>query len=274
LDKARAVYDSMLLGNADQQARGDRSLGLLAMVEGHYSEAIERFRQATMLSQIGGHELTEARNRLFLASAQQEKGWRDSASAQLRLAHGLFRKAYFEPTFLMYLGKALVRDGQLPLALEVLDSLRRRARADNPNDRANLQVLTAEVALTQGHADSAVRLLSVARATDSSALVKESLANAMARAGEVVPAAQLYGELTSLLESWYGWEGEQPALTGSLMAGALYERAHDLPRARLAYERVLTRWLQGDTDLVTMRASRDALARLQRTSGALTPGAP
>ena len=272
-DQARSVYDSMLTGNVDQRARGNRSLGLLAMIRGRYSEAIDRFREAVLLSQAPKRELTEARNRLFLASAQQEKGWRDSASAQMRTAHALFRRAYFEPMFLWFLGKALARDGQLALASEVLDTLRKRARADNPQDRSNILALGGEVALAQGRADSAVRLLQLAYATDSSALVKESLANAVAHTGDLPAAARLYQSLLAKPEGWYGAEAEQYALAAPLAAGALYERANDLPRARAAYEQVLTRWAQGDTDLATARASRAALTRLQRKSGNLTPGA-
>ena len=272
-DAARAVYDSMLVGSVDQRARGHRSLGLLAMIRGRYGEAIERFRDAVLLSQGPNRELTEARNRLFLASAQQEKGWRDSATAQMRSAHALFRRAYFEPMFLWFLGKALARDGQLALASEVLDTLRRRTRPDNPQDRANVLALGGEVALAQGRADSAARLLQLAYTMDSSSLVKESLATAMARAGDLTLAARLYESLLATGESWYGAEAEQYALAAPLAAGALYERANDLPRARAAYEQVLTRWAQGDTDLVTMRASRAALERLRRKSGTLLPGA-
>lgn len=272
-EEARAVYDSMLTGTVDQRARGHRSLGLLAMIRGRYGEAVERFRDAVLLSQGPNHELTEARNRLFLASAQQEKGWRDSATAQIRSAHALFRRAYFEPMFLWFLGKALARDGQVALASEVLDTLRKRARPDNPQDRANMLALGGEVALAQGRADSAVHLLRVAYTMDSASLVKESLANAVARAGDPTAAARLYESLLRDAESWYGAEAEQYALAAPLAAGALYERANDLPHARAAYEQVLTRWALGDTDLVTVRASRAALAALQRKSGNLSPGA-
>ncbi|HEY2855928.1 MAG TPA: BTAD domain-containing putative transcriptional regulator [Gemmatimonadaceae bacterium] len=271
IDEARAAYDSMLTGDVDQQARGHRSLGLLAMVQGRYAEAIDRFRDAVLRSQAPQRELTEARNRLFLASVEQEKGWHDSASAEIRAAHALFRRAYFEPKFLLYLGKALARDGQVGLASEVLDSLRRRARVDNPDDRISVQLLTGELALARGRTDSAVQIIRVAAANDSSSYTIESLANAVARSGKLSDAARLYEVLVANPEHWYGWEAEQYALAAPLNAGMLYERSGDAPHARAAYERVLSRWGQGDTDLVTIHATRDALARLRRSSGTLTP---
>ena len=230
----------------------------------------KRFRDAILRSQAPHHELTEARNRLFLASVEQEKGWRDSASAEIRTAHALFQHAYFEPKFLLFLGKALARDGQVALAGEVLDSLRRRARADNPDDRVSVQLLSGELALARGRTDSALQLIRLA-ANDSSSFTLESLANAVARSGDLVGAARLYDALVTNPQHWYGWEAEQYALAAPSNAGALYERAGDVAHARAAYERVLSRWSQGDTDLVTIRATRDALARLRRNSGTLTP---
>jgi len=263
MDEARAAYDSMLVGTNDQKARGHRSLGLLAMVQGHYGEAMDRFRQAIFLSQGPGRELTHARNRLFLAAAEQEKGLRDSASTELRAAHALFKTAYFEPTFLMYLGKALARDGQLPLASELLDSLRRRARPDNAQDRSNEQVLTAELALARGHADSAVRVLRLAYAIDSSDFIKESLARATAQNGDVAGAARLYESFAATPEHWYGWEAEQYGLSASVRAAELFEGMGDQPRARGAYEKFLSQWPSADSDLVSVRKARDRVAKLK-----------
>jgi hypothetical protein len=70
------------------------------MVQGHYGEAIDRF---------GGDDAqpdaqtraTEARNRLT-SRPSSRRGWRDSASTQIHAAFDLFRKAYFEPKFLMH----------------------------------------------------------------------------------------------------------------------------------------------------------------------------
>jgi tetratricopeptide (TPR) repeat protein len=263
LDDARAVFDSMLHGDPDQQARGHRSLGLLAMVQGRYGEAIERFREAILRSQAPKRELTHARNRLFLAAAEQEKGWRDSASVELRTAYELFKHAYFEPRFLLYLGKALARDRQLPLAREILDSLRKRARPDNPQDRANMQALSGELALAEGRPDSAVHYLSLAFATDSSAYMKESLAHAIAQNGGFLVAARLYESLAASTEQWFGWEAEQYGVSAPLEAAALYERLGDRVKVRATYERFLAQWPWADTDLVLVRKARDGLTRLR-----------
>lgn len=263
LDDARAVFDSMLRGDPSQQARGHRSAGLLAMVQGRYADAMSHFQRAVLLSQTSGSELTQVRNRLFLAAAQREKGLDDSARAELRAAFMLFKKSYIEPPFLAVLGTELARDGQVALASEVLDSLRRRSGAGNRDDRTNDRMLSAEVALARGHADSAMSLLRLAYATDSNAYLMESLAHATAASGDFAGAATLYARLGARMSDWFGWEAEPSGLTAPVAAGVLYERLGDRERARGAYERLLSQWSSADSDLASARQARAALIRLR-----------
>lgn len=270
-DDARAAFDTMAHGDADQQAQGRRSHALLSMLRGRYGEAIEHLRDATLLSQRPGRELSEARNRLFLAAAQDEKGWTDSARTQRRAAYALFRTAYFSPPFLLYLGKALARDGQIALASEVLDSLARRAKPTIPTDRTDMLVLAGEIALAKGQADSALRCFRLAYAADSGGYVAESLARGLAAAGDLEGGARLHQALATSMPRWYGWEAEQPGLVAAFNAAVLYERMSDTLRARAGYQRLLGQWAQGDSDLVTMREARSRLARLREGGKSLQP---
>jgi tetratricopeptide (TPR) repeat protein len=269
LQAARAVFDSVRTGNTDQRARGERSLGLLEMLGGRYDQAIAHFREATILSDQPGKALSQARNRLFLAAAEQEKGRLDSARTQLRETYRLFRSNYFEPTFLMFLGKALVRAGELRLAGEVLDTLRRRVRPSNPIDMANLRVLSGEVLLSaarDGSKDSALVLLQQAYVVDSSRLVAESIAHALASKGDLIDAAGRYEAMSRAASQWYGWEAEPYGLTALLEAGRLYEKAGDTSRARGMYERHVAQRAGGDSDIASVREARAALARIESMS--------
>jgi DNA-binding SARP family transcriptional activator len=270
-DDARATFDTMAHGDADQQAQGRRSHALLSMLRGRYGDAIEHLRAATLLSQRPGRELSEARNRLFLAAAQDEKGWTDSARTQRRAAYALFHTAYFSPPFLMYLGKALARDGQLALASEVLDSLVRRAKPTIPTDRTNMLVLAGEIALAKGQADSALRSFRLAYAADSGGYVAESLARGLAAAGDLEGGARMHQALATSIPRWYGWEAEQPGLVASFNAAVLYERMSDTLRARANYQRLLGQWALGDSDLVTVREARSRLERLREGGKSLQP---
>jgi len=246
-----------------KRAQGERSLGLLAAQLGHFGEAIARFREAATLSQRPDNELTEVRNRLFLAWAEREKGWTDSSRVELQRVYVLFHKAYIEPAFLMVFEKALARSGDLRLAAEVLDTLRARARPNKPSDRANLAVGAGELALAEGHADSAVRAFRAAMALDSSMVVTESLAHALAAAGSVAESAQRYETFAAASDAWFGWEPEQYGLTAPIQAGELYERMGDRTHAVAAYEREMSQWSFADSDLVSLKIAQDRLKSLR-----------
>ena len=272
--EARAAYDSMQPGPDAQRAQGERSIGMLLTNQGRYGEAITHLRRAVLLSQSGSRPLSEARNRLFVAAALLEKGRQDSADAELRAAHAIFRRTELAPAMLTFLGKALVRGGRPDLATEVLDTLRRRAQPANPEDQRNLALLDAEVALAKGPSDSALQAIVRVYAADSGAFVLESLAHGMARAGRLTEAAELYERLAAARHDWYGWEPQPYALLAFARAGELHERSGDVARARSAYQRFLSQWPESDRDLVTVRAVRARLAGPPGDAGEARPVNP
>ena len=270
IDEARAVFDSMRVGDANRRARGERALAMLEIFAGRNDAAIARLHQAVALSHASGAALSEARNRLLLAGAEDEKGWRDSARMERRALYVLFRHNYLEPTFLMFLGKAFARAGELQPAAEVLDTLRHRARPSNPVDQANAKVLAAEVKLARGSArvplvadtTSPRPLLEEAFVIDSSSLVAESLARSLAATGDKSGAVARYESFVSAAPRWFGWEAEPYALAAFVQLGRLYESLGDTARARDAYQRYLTRMAKADDDLVSVREARAALSRI------------
>ena len=268
---ARTTLDTMLSGDPFSRARAERLRGFLEMREGHFDDAITHFRQAILLlAQQPGSALSIARNHLFLSAAQFQKGRLDSARAELRAAHALSRKNSFEPAFLMFLGKALVREGELKLAAEVLDSLRTHVRSTNPNDIANLQVLSSELALDPiGRRfasippnESAVDLLRRAFAVDSTPLVSESLARALSSIGNPLEAADRYERIADHLTEWFGWEAQPYAMASLLEAGRLHEGLGDTARAVSAYRTLVALLARGDSDLALVREARTGLLRL------------
>ncbi len=269
LSEARAAFALMFDGPPNLQAQGHRSIGLLSMLEGHYTDASAHFRDAVLLTQGAIPGLTEFRNRLFLASAEQERGWRDSARTELRAAYGIFRRTNIEPGFLAIFGRALVRDSQIVLASEVLDSLARRVKPNNPSDQAYREILAGEVALARGSVDSATELLRLAAKFDSTACFTQTLARALGAAGNLSGAARLYERIGADPVHAFGSEGEACSLTAWRDAGAIYERMGDYARARTAYDRQLSLWSQPDSDLVSLRDARLGLARTAR--GRLQP---
>jgi serine/threonine-protein kinase len=265
MDEARALFDTMHNGTIIERAQGERSTGLLEMYLGHFSLARDRFRQALVLARSDpGTQLTQARNLLYLAAAERELGgtWRDSARKAVVGAYALSSQVYFEPKALMFVGKALAREGELASARLVLDALLHRVRPGNPDDRANAQVVAGEIALATGHADSAVSLLRQASVGQLRGYVRESLALALTAAGDIHGAAATYDSLATNPNSWYGYEAEPFAQTAAYDAGRLYEEAGDLVRARDAYARQIAQWKDGDSTSSTLRDTRARRAKL------------
>jgi tetratricopeptide (TPR) repeat protein len=266
--EARAVYEKLLHADVFKQAQAARSLGLLAMSEGHYTEAIPWLRRAVMLSDRPGRELTRARNELFLASAFREKGASDSARAGVARTYALFRRTYLDPAFLVYLGSALAREGQRGAVREVLDTLRARIPPGrSPRLKAQSLVLEAELALADRRPDEALRRLAEADVeVDPSgrrSMTMEPRARALAALDRHGEAAQLWDRLAAERDEWFGSEGQELALVADVAAAREYEAAGDTAQARTRYERFLARWRTADPDLVSVREARARLVRLE-----------
>jgi eukaryotic-like serine/threonine-protein kinase len=265
--EARAVFDTMAARSVpEQRMQGERSLGLLSIFQGQYLEGIAHLQRAVTIGESLRPGLSALRNHLFLGVAELEVGWTDSSRAQVRAAHAAFHRTYVEPGFLMLLGCALVRQNEIALASEVLDSLRRRVRPDNSSDEISLEVLAGEVALAAGHPDSAVRALRLALATDSTAIVNDAAARALVAAGDFAGAARLYEANTRILPRSFGAENELQAVSAWRDLGAVYERLGDLTRARAAYERMLSQWPRPDSLISSIRDARAGLVRVERAS--------
>ena len=268
VSEARATYEKLLHGDVFKQAQGARSLGLLAMSEGHYAEAIPWLRRAVTLSDRPGRELTRARNELFLASAFREKGWSDSARASVARTYAIFRRTYLDPAFLVYLGAALAREGQRGAVREVLDTLRARMPPGrSPRLKAQSLVLEAELALGERRPDEALRRLAEADVeVDPSgrrSMTTEPRARALGALGRHAEAAQLWERLAAERDEWFGSEGEELALVAEVAAAREYQAAGDTTQARTRYEGFLARWRTADPDLLSVREARARLVRLE-----------
>ena len=260
--EVRAVFDSLLAGDVGQQRHGARSIGLLLLSEGRYSEAVPFLRRAVTLSEGPGNSLTLVRNQLFLATAFREmEGGSDSSRAEVRAAYAVFRHDYLDPVFLFLLGKALARQGDIAAAREVLDTIRVRAETGPPTLLANIKLVSAEIALARGHADSAVNLL-WQQPTTPSAVVMESMARALDANGRHAEAAKLFEELGAKPATWWGKEGQDFGVVAFADAGRAYEAAGDNARARELYRRFISGWPTADSGLVSVQLARSRLARL------------
>ena len=260
LGEARSAVAHLLRGTSEQKAHGARTLGLLAMLEGKYAEAADHLGQAVTLSDVPKRRLSLARNRLFLATVERERGRADSARAQVRAAFAIFHESYIDPAFLVHLGRALVLEGDLRAAREVRDTLvGRLPPATNPMLEADLQLLDAELLVADGHAERALTLLAAAAPEERNMIRTDTRARALASLGRHADAARQFESLAAD-STWLGIEGEEVGVVASARAAREWLAAGDSARARRAYEQFLARWPRADADLKSVREARAWLA--------------
>ena len=202
---------------------------------------------------------------LFLTSALEVKGQRAAATAEMRRINELFRTTYVEPTMLMYVARTAIRRGDVGMARVLLDSIVARTPTESDGDRAIRGLVTGELAIADGRPRDALASLELAYRLDSSAYYLESVANAMANAGDYAGAIARYEKLAKSPE--FGWEAQEATSLVHHRLGRLYERTADTARAVASYEKFLDRWRGADPDI---REVIDARARVRALTRAGT----
>ncbi len=191
-DSAAAIFRLMLAGDAGKQARGFRSLGMLALAQDAPARAALLLDSAALAHRATRDTLGEVRARLLLAAALHESGRREPARAELDLARMMAARGVAEPTVLYWAGKAMARAGMPSAATDMLAALRRRAVPGNTRHEGAELLLVGELELAAGRAERAADRIRRGVSLDSSAITMESLAHALDRTGATARAESVY----------------------------------------------------------------------------------
>ena len=265
LDSAQAVFTRMLAGTRSARARGLRSLAFLAMDRGQYGDAVDLLQQAIPLNRSENAAVSELRNRLLLATALGQTGATEGARAQLDAAYTLASGIDADPILLYWLGKALSRDSDATRAAALLAQLDASRHPDNVPARAASAALQGEILVARGNARAALPHLEQALRDDSSKITLESLAHAVAAAGDHERAVTLYEELAR--EPQFGHEGQEPYRMALFWLGRGADERGDAEFAVRALERFLESWRDADASLPALVEARDRIARVRGPGG-------
>jgi DNA-binding SARP family transcriptional activator/Tfp pilus assembly protein PilF len=265
LDSARAVFARMLPGSRSVRARGLRSLAFLAMDRGRYGEAADMLQQAIPLNQAERAGTSELRNRLLLATALGQTGATEAARAQLDAAYAVATGFDADPILLYWLGKALCRNGDATRAAALLAQLDANRHPANVPARAASAALQGEILAAQGDARAALPHLEQALREDSSKITLESLAHAVAAAGDHERAERLYEDLAR--DPLFGHEGQEPYRMALFWHGIEADERGDVELAARALERFLSSWRDADASWPALVEARDRIARLRGPGG-------
>jgi DNA-binding SARP family transcriptional activator/tetratricopeptide (TPR) repeat protein len=265
LDSAAAVFSRMLDGDRNVRARGLRSLAFLTMLRGRYAEASRHLTEAIRLNRIQQAGTSELRNRLLLATSLAQRGLTPASAAELDSAFTVALRFDADPILVFWLGKALARNGDAQRAAALLDTLDAKRHPDNAIARAAADALRGEILVARGSPATALNHFEVALRLDSSAVTLESLANAVASAGDLERATALYDELAST--PIFGFEAQEDWRMAPYWLARLAERRGDTSLAARNYERFLEAWSEAEPSLPILLDARDRLVRLLAARG-------
>jgi tetratricopeptide (TPR) repeat protein len=249
----------------ENRALGFRSLGFLALWRGNLVAAADYFRQAVDATAQNHSVLSEARNRLLLASVYRVEDRMAEANQEVDRVVALANGPTIEPAFLGLLAYQCAQLDRRRDADSAAYLARRKARGDNPIDQASVAFADAAALLARQRPDSA--LSSARRTARFPWPVLRSMVTAEAFRGtnQVDSARVVLREMLSARA--FGTEGEIDWLHAPLILGDLLVAAGDTAGAIQRYRGLIDQWRDAPTespDLVTARARLKTLAAVAR----------
>ncbi len=261
IQKARETFENMISEEEGNKATGHRSLALLNMFQGKFSDAIDHLNESILLNKSMNAHLSEMRDRLYLASAFRAKGMIDASYEEVRIAYEFREKMYLEPWWLHLIGKMFARHGMLDKAENLLKDISDRMNEKSRNDRASFNVLKGEIELVKDNHGEAVELLGVAYNLREDNYVLESLAYAYFKKGDIDKAIEKYEHLVA--NPTLGWEAQECWIQAHYQLGKIYEEKGDKAKAIEHYEKFLDLWKDADPRIAEVDDARESLAGLK-----------
>jgi serine/threonine protein kinase/Flp pilus assembly protein TadD len=271
ISKAAETFQKMTSAEYDwQKARGHRSLGMLDMYQGKYSEAIANFKEAILFNKAIQGLQSEYRDHLFLASAYRTKGRNADFASELGVANGILSQARYGPAWGLYLAKTYARIRKTDEAAKLLremesqeqnpaaiSSVNRSSRAD----QAAIYIIKGEIALATHKGSDAMDSFALAGKVDPGANSVESLAFGYRTLGKPQESALKYQQLIAL--NWIGGEGQESWMLAHYELGKIYTELGDTQKAKEYYEKFLNIWKDADPDIPILVAAKAEYAKLK-----------
>ena len=260
--KAREVFEKLIEGPEDIKARGYRSMALLLMYTGKFSEATTKLNESILFNKTFGVAISELRDHLFLATVYKTKGMMPEFYEELNKASELLGSEGVEPWWYFLYGKFLVRNGKIQRAEKILNEISARIIEGNRSDTAAFNILKGEIQLAKGNHAEALFLIETGVRLRNEANTLESLTNYYYYTGDLDMAISKYKEIIGLINS-PGWEAQEPWIEAHYYLGRIYEKKADYEQAIKFYKDFLNIWKDGDDDLPMLIDTKSRLIKLR-----------
>lgn len=271
LSKAGETFQKMISEDQGRnKARGYRSLALLDMYEGKYSEAFVNLKEAILLNKAIHSLESEYRDHMFLAPGYRVKGRNADFASELTAAKRILSTARFGPGWSMYLAKTYARTGKTIEATKLLNDM--MAQLQNPTaisrinsstraEQAAIYIVKGEIALATRKGSEAMESLELAQRVGPSDSSLESLAFAYRTLGKPRESALKYEEIVN--GHSLGSEGQESWILAHYELGKLYRELGDTQKAKEYYEKFLNIWKDADADIPVLVAAKAEYAKLK-----------
>lgn len=256
--RGRERFEVLLNKNESARISGLRSLALLDMYQGKHSSAMDRLKQAILITQQNNWSLSEFRNRMYLARAYQTLGQEEPLAKELTLGQELAEGSRWSAVWTIHLAIRWVDYGNLIKAQEWLDHWSENNEAIK-DEEWTAELLRGEIALAEGRFGEAVTFLELADQlhNSKSGVIKEALGRAYHADGQLEESVTAFKETIQLMQ--LGIEAQEPWVLSHYRLGLVLEEMGKKEEAQTYYKKFLELWGSGDDDLYGIDDARRRL---------------
>jgi len=270
---ARETFQKMIAEPVDtKKALGYRSLGMLAMYQGKFSESEANLKQAILIHKAARTWESEYRDHVLLSSVYKTGGFDTEALAELEAARSMLANGRFGPVWVVFVAKPYARLGKTAVATTLLHDMMSQAQnptavsginRSNAGDQAVIAIVKGELALAAGRSKEAIEAFQLADKLDVHTYALESLAYAYRSTGRPKDAAQVYEDALSQDKFPVLAEGQQYQILAQYQLGKIYQELGDTAKAKGHYEQLFQIWKDADADIPLLKQAKAEYAKLQ-----------
>jgi DNA-binding winged helix-turn-helix (wHTH) protein/tetratricopeptide (TPR) repeat protein len=257
--KAVAIF-SDLLEKPDKREDGLRSLALLALYHGRYSEARARLLEALQINENKHDLFAVARTHFLLAVVAEGRGDNGTRIQQLDAAVVNLKTLGPKVEWGSIVGQEYVRAGALAKAEKIAEFITPLSDAHDLTQKGYVHLLRGAIAAEKGETEKAVgeltQIVDLMYGRSVNALSVETLAHTYQLAGNLDQAIVWHEKLASPLGSGLAfWEPQQRWASARYQLAVDYQKRGQTEKARQTLATLLDLWKDADANLPLRKAA-------------------
>jgi serine/threonine protein kinase/tetratricopeptide (TPR) repeat protein len=266
-------FSTLIEMGGSAESRGRSGLADLAMAQGRYTEAESQLTKGIHLDRSVDNRFSASIMSLALASAYYDHGKRDKFASAMRELPNSCQS----PSVIFFTGSLQARAHEISNARIMLQRLKSPGeRFRTPMVKSYVDLLNAEIDISQGDYNAAIDSAREALSFDDSTLGVEVLARAYRTAGRVEYSIREYEKILKRANERTD-DGNclsfHRVVEANYWLGTLYAKTGDVASSRKYLIAFFEYWREPDVDAPLYRDGRLLIKKLQVSSGKPTPAA-